>query len=198
MYDDGHTPELIEEYNDTEQAGLLKLKGYNYTEIAQEMGITPKKAKAYVQKYMELIRFQATSDPDFLDRVEENTILFLKQFDELSKEAWETVKISTDQGSLSSRINSLKLAGEFLSQKGKLLQLMGGKVDSSYIARMARAESVNLILASIIKEIISTCDVCRPEAHRRLQEAFAAMGSVEDALEPEPIYAEVVEDEELP
>jgi len=188
-YSEG-TPEIIEEYNDIEQAGLLKLKGYNYTEIAEAMGIKPKAAKALVDQYMQIIRYQAQNDPDFLDRVEENTIFFLKQFDDLSKEAWETVKISTDQGSLSSRINSLKLAGEFLTQKGKLLQLMGGKVDSSYIARMARAENVNLILASIIKEIISGCDQCRPEAHRRLQEAFAAMGSVEDAVDAEVINTE--------
>lgn len=189
------TTGIVEELHDIEQAGLLSLKGYSYVDIGSELGITPVKAKSLTEKYRDIVRHQAATDPDFMDRVQENTIMFLRQFEDLSKEVWETVKIATDSGSIAGRTNALKLVLDVKKQHAVLLQLMGGKTDASYMARMAKAENVNTILAFILKDIVSHCDNCRPEASKRLAEAFAVMGNTEDALDAEPYeYAEIIDE----
>lgn len=184
---------LIEKLQRVEAVGVLHLKGYSYLDIAEDQHISPATAKAYTDEYKEILKYQAEADPDFMDRVQENTLRFLKEFDEIGKETWETVRISTDAGMVTARVNALKLASEIAAQKARLLQLLGGKVDSSYVSRMQRAESVNQILSSIIAEIVSECDHCRSEAKIRLAEAFAIMRQEERALDAHSIESDVVE-----
>jgi hypothetical protein len=45
---------LAEELHLVEEAGSLSIKGYNYSNIAELMDITPYKAKQYVQEYFRL------------------------------------------------------------------------------------------------------------------------------------------------
>lgn len=182
---------LVDKLARCESVGLMYLKGYTWRDIAEDQGITPAYAKQLADEYVNLIRESANNDPDFMDRIQENTLRFLKEFEEISKEAWETVRISTDAGMVTARINALKLSKEVAETKARLLQLLGGKVDSGYIARMQRAENVNQLLSSVIREIVADCDHCRAEAHIRLQEAFAMMGNDERAIE-----AQIIEEEE--
>ncbi len=176
-------PKTLEDLADVEEIGLLRLRGYNYVEIGKLKGIDPKNAKKKALEYQELLQYQAANDPDFMDRVQEHTIQFLKQYDDLSKEAWESVEIATTEGLIGARINAIKLAGEFLNQKGKLLQLMGASVDSSYIARMNRAESVNNMLSHVLKETVVDCPNCRDLVRMKLAEAFSLMGNIEEAVD---------------
>lgn len=188
---------LIDKLERCQEVGLLFLKGYTYKDIAEKQEISPATAKKYVDEYMVMIRRQAEVDPDFMDRVQENTLRFLKEFDEISKEAWETVDIATDSGMVGARINALKLAAEIATQKARLLQLLGAKVDSSYVARMQRAETVNQILSNVIAEVVSDCEHCRDEARIRISEALAMMGDENAAINAQPFIeeAELVYDE---
>lgn len=174
-----------------EAVGIMALKGYTWTDIAEDQDISPATAKKYADEYYNIIRQSAMNDPDFMDRIQENTLRFLKEFEEIGKETWETVRISTDAGMVTARINALKLAKEVAETKARLLQLLGGKVDSGYIARMQRAENVNSVLSGVIRDIVSDCEHCRAEAQIRLQEAFAMMGNEGEAVE-----AEIIEDED--
>lgn len=184
---------ILDRLGRCEEVGLMRLKGYTWQDIAEAKNISPKTAKILSDEYTQLIRESAEGDPDFMDRIQENTIRFLKEFEEISKEAWETVNIATDAGMVTARINALKLSKEVAETKARLLQLLGGKVDSGYMARMQRAENVNQILSQVIREIVADCDHCRAEAQIALREAFAQMGDDSRALEARDIEESSIE-----
>ena len=171
---------LAEEIQKVEEAGTLSIKGYSYSNISEIMDVTPYKAKKYVQEYYKIIQHQVNEDPYFLERVQHNTLRFLNELDEISKEAWETVTVATDNGMVTARTQALKLALEVTTKKAQLHQLMGdSKPDSEYIARMQKAESVNQILSDVLRDVVSECERCRDMARIKLAEAFSLMDAAE-------------------
>lgn len=187
---------LAEELRLVEEAGTLSIKGYNYSNIAELLDITPYKAKQYVQEYFRIIKNEAEEDPYFLERVQQNTLRFLNELDEISKEAWETVNVATDNGMITARTQALKLALEVTTKKAQLHQLMGGsKPDSEYIARMQKAESVNQILSEVLRDVISDCERCRDMARVKLAEAFSLMDAAESEESGDIPEADIEDDD---
>jgi hypothetical protein len=176
---------ILDTVRDIEEAGLLHVKGYSYHEIATLLSISVAQAKSHVGEYKKILTKQADDDPYFLERVQYNTIKALQEFDQLSKEAWETVNIATDHGMVPARIQALKLASEIANKKAQLHKLMSGaSSDSDYIARMQRAENVNQILSRILRDVISKYPEIADEVRRELAAAFDIMGSDdEDVIE---------------
>jgi hypothetical protein len=184
---------ILEKVKDIEDVGLLFVKGYSYHEIATLLSLSVTNAKEYVQEYKRIIEKQAEDDPYFLERVQFNTIKALQEFDQLSKEAWETVNIATDHGMVPARIQALKLCGELASKKAQLMKLMGNaNSDSNYIARMQKAENVNQILSKILRDVISKYPDIAEEVRQELAIAFEIMGR-EDVEQEEGIQdAEII------
>jgi hypothetical protein len=191
---ENNTPSIVEELRDIEEAGLLDLKGYRVSEIATVMNITPKKARAFVTNYRELLDKRSMDDPYFLEKVQYNTLKALEEFDEVSKEAWETVTIATDHGMISARVQALKLAGEIAAKKAQLHHLLGGNnADAEYVARMQRAETVNQILSKILRDTVSNYPDIANEVRAELALAFELMEDMEEAEEIRLSGATVVE-----
>ena len=129
--------------------------------------------RSYIDEFKLILSRQADADPYFLERVQLNTIKALSEFDEIGKEAWETVTIATDHGMVSARIQALKLAAEVAHKKAQLHQLMNNnQTDVEYVARMQRAESVNNLLSKIIRDVISQYPEIRDKVQRDLADAF--------------------------
>lgn len=178
-------PTILDKIKDIEDAGIFHVKGYSYNEIASFLSISVNQAKQYVEEYKKLVQRQADHDPYFLERIQFNTIKALQEFDQISKEAWETVSIATDHGMLAQRIQALKLASDVATKKAQLHKLMSGanQADADYISRMQKAENVNQILSKILRDVIAKHPSIAEEVRRELALAFEIMGSDED--EPE-------------
>jgi len=193
---------VYDELKLVEDAGLMKIKGYSYQDISSVLEISVDKAKNYVGQHSRVLQQIADDDPFFLEKIQFNTLKALDEFNEVSKETWETVHLATEAGMVSARIQALKLALDTAKQKAQLHQLMsGGKSDSEFIARMQKAETVNHIVSKVIRDIVAECEVCRPLAHNMLREAYALMDnesfdSAEDLVETLDFDedAEIVED----
>jgi transposase-like protein len=169
---------IFDKAKKVEQVGLLSLKGYSVSDIAELEQLSPNTVRDYVNQYKIFLEGRAEDDPYFLEKVQFNTIKALAEFDEISKESWETVEIATREGMVSARNQALKLCLDIATKKAQLHQLMGGtKSDGEYIARMQKAETVNQIISKVIKDIIADCDVCKPKARVALQEAFNMMNT---------------------
>lgn len=168
---------IMRELRDIEDAGIMHIKGYSYGEIASLLSITANKAKEYVKEYKLIIQRQADEDPYFLEKIQFNTIKALQEFDQISKEAWETVNIATDHGIVAARIQALKLAADVANKKAQLHKLMGGgnSTDGEYIARMQKAENVNQILSKILRDVIAKHPSIAEEVRRELEVAFEIM-----------------------
>lgn len=192
--------DIVAELKDIEDAGVLHIKGYSYNEIGSLLSVTTHKAKEYVEQYKNILHRQADSDPYFLEKIQFNTIKSLQEFDQLSKEAWETVSIATDHGMVAVRIQALKLAADIAVKKANLHKLMTGtnSTDSDYIARMQKAESVNQILSKILRDVISQYPDVAEQVRSELSLAFEIMnGDVADASDPETYVAPDIYDVEV-
>ena len=167
---------ILDDLADIEQAGLLHVKGYSIHEISSLMSVNADKAKQMIVEYRKILNRQAESDPYFLEKIQFNTIKALQEFDQLSKEAWETVNIATDHGMVPARIQAIKLAAEVATKKAQLHKLMGGnQTDAQYIARMQKAENVNQILSKILRDVISKHPQIAEEVRKELEIAFEIM-----------------------
>jgi len=167
---------LIEKIKDVEQVGLLHVKGYSNREIAALMALKINEVKDYIDEYKTILNKTVEQDPYFLERVQFNTVKALQEFDQLSKEAWETINIATDNGMVAARIQAIKLAGEIASKKAQLHKLLGGsQADGEYIARMQKAENVNQILSKILRDVISKHPSIAEEVRKELEIAFEIM-----------------------
>lgn len=192
----------IEKFEKLEKVAALHLKGYNYAQIGRELNVTPAHAKHLVEEYKEFVKERAQENPDLLERLLENTLETLETVDMISKEAWETYEQAKDFEMIQQRNASLKNLMDITDRKAKLLNLMGGSIDSGATARLRKAERVNEIVSTIIKEVIADCPNCRVVAQIKLQEAFSLMDREEAAAEPEELpvleieEAEVVEEDE--
>lgn len=182
---------IFDKIRSIEDAGQLYVKGYSYHEIATLLSIKVADAKDYINEYKKILNRQAEEDPYFLERIQFNTIKALQEFDQLSKEAWETVNIATDHGMVPARIQALKLAADIANKKAQLHKLMGGtNGDSDYIARMQKAENVNQILSRVLRDVISKYPEIADEVRKELSIAFDIMNNDSDIED-----AEVVEND---
>lgn len=172
------TKTFMDKIKDIEEVGLLHVKGYSKNEIATLMTLTASEVKEYIEEYKLLLNKSAEEDPYFLERVQFNTLKALQEFDELSKEAWETINIATDHGMVAARIQAIKLAAEVATKKAQLHKLMGAgnQADTEYIQRMQKAENVNQILSKILRDVISKHPAIAEEVRRELEIAFQIMG----------------------
>ena len=167
---------LIDKIKDVEQVGLLHVKGYSNREIAALMTLKVNEVEDYIDEYKTILNKTVEQDPYFLERVQFNTVKALQEFDQLSKEAWETINIATDNGMVAARIQAIKLAGEIASKKAQLHKLLGGnQADGEYIARMQKAENVNQILSKILRDVISKHPSIAEEVRKELEIAFEIM-----------------------
>ena len=185
---------LIEKLKDVEEVGLLHIKGYSMHEIASLMTLKTNDVKIYIDEYKKILNRQADEDPYFLERVQFNTVKALQEFDQLSKEAWETINIATDHGMVPARIQAIKLAGELATKKAQLHKLLGiNTSDGEYIARMQKAENVNQILSRVLRDVISKYPEIADAVRRELAVAFEIMEE-EETIDSEEINdADVVE-----
>lgn len=168
---------ILAQLGDIEDAGIMHIKGYSYREIASLLSINVDKAKLYVKEYKNIIQKKADEDPYFLEKIQYNTIKALQEFDQISKEAWETVSIATDHGMLAARLQALKLTADIASKKAQLHKLIGTttSTDNEYIARMQKAENVNQILSKILRDVISKHPDIAEQVRHELAVAFEIM-----------------------
>jgi hypothetical protein len=169
---------LLDELKHVEEVGLLYVKGYSYAEIATLLSLPIDKTKNSVKEYKKILNRQAEDDPYFLEKLQFNTIKALQEFDQLSKEAWETVNIATDHGMIPARIQAIKLAGELATKKAQLHKLLtGNTTDNQYIARMQKAENVNQILSKVLRDVIGLHPEIANEVRKELEIAFEIMNA---------------------
>jgi len=172
---------ILDELAEIEQVGLLHVKGYSIHEISSLVNAPIERTKEMISEYKKILNRQAELDPYFLEKIQFNTIKALQEFDQLSKEAWETINIATDHGMVPARIQAIKLAAEVATKKAQLHKLMGGnQADAQYISRMQKAENVNQILSKVLRDVISKHPNIAEEVRRELEIAFEIM-DVEEA-----------------
>lgn len=169
-----------------EKVSELYLKSQKPTEIARNLGISRAQVDSYIRDYKALIQRQVATDPDFLERISDNTLESLHRFDQIIDETWKTYERAKEEELISMQTNLLKVSADLETKRANLLQLMGARMDGGSMARMQKAEKVNSIVSDILKEVVSGCPRCKTEVMPRLAEAFKMMDRGEDFVDMTP------------
>lgn len=187
QYDAGEVEEssFLQKMDKIEEVGLYDLKGYSYSQINQLTGLSIPTIKKYIKEYKVILERVVDDDPYFLENIQYNTIKAMKEMDEVSREAWESIELATREGMLTARNQAIKLALEVATKKAQLHQLLGQQnQDTDYIERMQKAELVNSLISQVVRDVVSECEHCRVKARPLLEEAFKQMESSEEFMSP--------------
>jgi len=177
------TPSVLGDIERINEVGLLYVKGYRQKEISELLEIPKSQVGQLISEYEDLISYTVANDPALLNRFKINARKLLNELEELSKEAWESVSIATDNGQINARIQALKLASDINARKAQLLNLNdnSSKENREMVERAQKVEDTNRMLAAVIKEVIADCERCRGMARLRLEQAFASMSDYAEA-----------------
>lgn len=148
------------------------MQGKKESEIAREKGLSPSTVKSYINQWEAWIKEKAEDNPEIFDRVIENTMRFLENYDFMIKNAWEVHDESKDASVASTRLQALKLIQELNAQKARLYQLLGPRMDNNYLEKAKRTQKINEALSEILRRVVSGCDRCKPLVWEDLQGLF--------------------------
>jgi hypothetical protein len=181
---------VLEQYDAFQRCYEMFLKGFKPIEIAKELDIPLTQVKRNIEEYKQAIISRTEADPDYLDRVAENTLKALDEMDLLLREAWLLHDKAKEFEMVNSQLNALKVLDAMVDRKAKLLQLMGARADGGNSAKMQRLEQVNEIVTKVLKETVSDCAHCKPKVQIELARAFSLLDMQEEQEDPQPFIEE--------
>lgn len=158
-----------------QEVAQLSMQGNTNADIARMKGISPGTVSTYIREWESWIKDKSSENPEMFDKVLENSLKFIENYDFMIKNAWEVHDDSKEAGVAATRLAALKLVQEMTAQKARFYQLLGPRVETNYLEKAKRAERVNEILSEILRDVISDCDRCYPLAWDKLRQAFSTM-----------------------
>lgn len=153
----------------------MHMQGMTNTDIARAKGISPSTVGTYIREWEVWIKDKSVENPELFDKVLENSLAFIENYNYLIKNAWEVHDEAKEAGVAATRLSALKLVQEMTAQKARFYQLLGPRVETNYLEKAKRAERVNEILSEILRDTIADCDRCYPLAWDKLRQAFSTM-----------------------
>jgi hypothetical protein len=88
----------------------------------------------------------------------------------LIKEAWDVVEEATNTSNLAQKTAGIKLIADIQQKQIDMLQKAGVLENNEMAEKILETEEKQQILAGIIKEVVSQCDVCKPQVMARLSD----------------------------
>lgn len=158
-----------------QEVAQLSLQGHSAADIARRKGISAGTVRSYLNEWESYIKNKAIEEPELFDRVLENSLKFIDNYNMMLKNAWEVHDESKDAGVPATRLSALKIIQEITAQQARFYQLLGPRQDTNYLEKAKRAERVNELLSNILREVIGDCERCGPIAWDMLREAFSIM-----------------------
>ena len=88
----------------------------------------------------------------------------------LIKEAWDVVEEATNTSNLAQKTAGIKLIADIQQKQIDMLQKAGVLENNEMAEKIIATEEKQQILAGIIKEVVSQCEVCKPQVMARLSD----------------------------
>lgn len=88
----------------------------------------------------------------------------------LIKEAWDIIEEATNTSNLAQRTAAVKLVADIQQKQIDMLQKAGVLENNEMAEKIIATEEKQQILASIIKDVVSQCEHCKPKVMARLSE----------------------------
>lgn len=160
---------LPEQFNRMHDVGELYLKGFNPTEIAQELSLTRNEALSAIKDWKQWVTSQSAAVGikerilDILNDVEQHYKMVVK-------EAWETVQQADDAGQLGTKVAAMKLAATTDKDRTLLFQALLADADSALATELAELEEKYETLKGLLRSVANDCPDCKQRIFERLAE----------------------------
>lgn len=150
-----------------------RMKGFNETEIARNLGMKRTEVLDHLDEYRQLI----ANDHTLVARARESVAVFDTHTDALIRKAYEVIDAADDEMQmngvdsklLGQKAAAVKLVSDLEAKRFAMLKEFGLLDDMEMGAKIAEAENRHNILIGILKDTVMKCDNCRPEVMQRLQ-----------------------------
>lgn len=141
------------------------LKGNtNPADIAKTTGFK----KAEVTDYLNEWRTVVQSDRQVQLRAREALSAADQHYSMLIKEAWSVVNEATMTNVLPSKTAALKLIADIQQKQMDMLQKAGVLDNNEMAEKIIETEEKQQVLVEIIRDVVSSCEVCKPKVSSRL------------------------------
>lgn len=136
------------------------------SKIAKITGFTRKDVTEYLNEWRGVMQ----SDRQVQMRAREALAGADAHYSMLIKESWDIIQEATNTSNLAQRTAAVKLVADIQQKQIDMLQKAGVLENNEMAEKIIATEEKQQILASIIKDVVSQCEVCKPKVMARLSE----------------------------
>lgn len=153
----GRINKVVNEFlkGNTDPTNLSKITGFSRKDVIQ-----------YLNEWRGVVQ----SDRQVQMRAREALGAADQHYSMLIKEAWDVIEEATNVSNLAQKTAGIKLVADIQQKQIDMLQKAGVLENNEMAEKIIATEEKQQLLASIIKEVVSQCDHCKPKVMARLSE----------------------------
>jgi hypothetical protein len=150
------------------------LKGNTPAQISRNLELTRVQVENHIKTWKEFVR----DNTAIRDRAKEALAGADEHYNMLIKEAWVTLNQADAQDAPNVKAQVLKLIADIESKRIDMLNKAGVLEDSSMADQILESERKQDLLVQILRDVTSSCDHCKWEVAKRLQEVTGQVEAV--------------------
>ena len=151
------------------------LKGNSPAQIVRSLGLT----RVQVENYIDAWKGFVHDNTAIRERAKEALAGADEHYNMLIKEAWSVVEAATVAEELNTKNASLKLIADIEAKRIDMLNKAGVLENDSMADQILESERKQDVLVGILRDVTSSCEKCKWEVAKRLQEVTGQLEAVE-------------------
>jgi predicted transcriptional regulator len=164
--------ELLDHIEEVNRVATEYIKGLNETEISKELDIP----RARVSSLLKEWKGMASNSEAVRSRAREALASADVHYSKLIKQAYEVIEESNTTSNLGAKTTAIKLVLDIETRRIEMLQKAGLLENKELADQLLETERKQELLMSILKDVSSQCQTCKPKVLSRLSEVSGPTG----------------------
>jgi hypothetical protein len=166
--------EIASQFDQMNKVMAEILKGSTPSSVAKKFELTRVQVENHVTTWKSMVQ----DNKAIRERAKEALAGADEHYSMLIKEAWDVVEEAGVAAELNTKNAALKLIADIEAKRIDMLNKAGVLEDNSVADQIIESEKKQQILVEILRDVTSSCDKCKWEVSRRLQEVTGQVEAV--------------------
>jgi hypothetical protein len=167
--------ELVGQFDEMNKVIEEMLKGSTPSQISKNMGLKLAEVNEHVKTWKTLI---SRGEFGIKERATEALSGADQHYNMIIKEAWDTVHQADAQEALNVKAQALKLIADVEQKRIDMLQKAGVLEKNDMADAILETERKQELLVGILRDVTSSCTVCKQEVARRLSQVTGKVETI--------------------
>ena len=167
--------EIVGQFDQMNKVVEELLKGNTPTQIARTLELTRVQVESHIKNWKDFVRDNGA----IRERAKEALVGADEHYNMLIKEAWITLAQADAQDAPNIKAQVLKLIADIEAKRIDMLNKAGVLENDSMADQILESERKQDVLVGILRDVTSSCDKCKWEVAKRLQEVTGQLEAVE-------------------